>query len=71
MKIKTEEYKNSEPTALPAGFEWDTLDMNQEKDVLELAEFINDHYVEAATGDFRVMLTPEYIRWAYLTPGYS
>ena len=71
MKIKTEEYKNSEPTPLPDGFEWDVLDMTKEESVKELSEFINEHYVESATGDFRVVLTPDYLQWAYLTPGYS
>jgi len=29
-----------------------------------------DHYVESATGDFRLIYTIEKFRWAVMSPGY-
>ena len=37
----------------------------------ELAEFLNDHYVESSDGSFRLAYTKEFLRWQYMKPGYN
>lgn len=37
----------------------------------ELSEFLNDHYVESDSNDFRLSQDTEYLKWAYTVPGYN
>ena len=56
---------DAEPLGIPNGFEWDTLDATDDVVMTELTDFINDHYVEAQGGDFRLAYTKEFLKWAY------
>ena len=53
-KIDVKAYKESSPSVLPEGFEWDHLDPTDEKQLEELVEFLNSHYVESSGNDFRL-----------------
>lgn len=48
-----------EPVDLPAGFHWSTLDLSNDADLQEFTTFINAHYIECESGDFRVQYTKE------------
>jgi len=70
-KIDIKKYKASEPTPLPEGFEWDTLDPAKDEDFDELSEFLNYHYVESDMKDFRLKQDREMLQWAYTQPGFK
>ena len=60
----------TEPLALPEGFYWETFDATDDAEALEICDFLQDHYVESSTGDFKLIYTVERFRWAVLPPGY-
>ena len=70
-KIDVKKYKESQPTPLPEGFEWDTLDPTDEAQMDELSEFLNFHYVESEGADFRLAQSTKMLQWAYMIPGYK
>ena len=60
----------SEPAELPPGFEWCTFDLSDDQVCQEVADFLTQSYVESQTGDFRLLYTPEKLRWSCCSPGY-
>ena len=60
-----------EPYSLPSGFEWTTIDIQDEEQVKELYELLRDNYVEDSEGTFRFDYPIEFIRWALGVPGYN
>ena len=61
----------TEPLALPEGFEWDVLDINNEEQANELYCLLRDHYVEDSDNTFRFEYSIPFLRWALLPPGYK
>lgn len=59
-----------EPIALPAGYEWTTLDLNDEEQIKEVYQLLKENYVEDSEHTFRFEYPIEFIRWALLVPGY-
>ena len=59
---------SKEPIALPSGFEWVTLDMEDEKDQLLVHHFLNDHFLEDEDGIFRLDTQVEFLKWVLCTP---
>lgn len=70
IKQYSKEELLSEPAALPPGFEWGTFDLSNDEVCKEVADFLTQSYVESETGDFRVLYTPEKLRWSCCSPGY-
>lgn len=60
-----------EALALPAGFEWSTIDIADEKQVKEVYDLLKENYVEDSESSFRFDYPIEFIRWALLVPGYN
>ena len=60
-----------EAYTLPAGFEWDTLDINDDKQAKELYELLKGNYVEDSESTFRFDYSIEFLRWALTVPGYN
>ena len=60
-----------EAYALPAGFEWSTIDISKDEEVKELYEFLRDNYVEDHEHTFRFDYPIEFLRWALGVPGYN
>jgi len=60
-----------EPYSLPNGFEWDTVDINNKKDLEELYNLLNENYVEDDDNMFRFDYSPEFLRWALTPPGWK
>lgn len=56
---------------LPAGFEWDTLDITNDEQAKELFELLKANYVEDSESTFRFEYPIEFIRWAHCVPGYN
>ena len=67
IAFKAEE-QAKEPLPLPAGFEFDTFDVNDDVTCADICAFIEEHYVESA--DFRVIYSIEKFRWALMTLGW-
>lgn len=57
-----------DPYALPEGFVWDTLDLNNDVILKELYTLLNENYVEDDDAMFRFDYQPEFLRWALQPP---
>lgn len=71
-EIEHKEVKDvqKEASKLPAGFEWATVDLSDEKQLKEVFDLLKKNYVEDADGTFRFEYQAEFIRWALLVPGH-
>jgi glycylpeptide N-tetradecanoyltransferase len=59
-----------EPYALPEGFEWDTVSINDPFQLQELYTLLNENYVEDDDAMFRFDYQPNFIKWALQPPGW-
>uniref|UniRef100_A0A182SF41 Glycylpeptide N-tetradecanoyltransferase n=1 Tax=Anopheles maculatus TaxID=74869 RepID=A0A182SF41_9DIPT len=59
-----------EPYALPDGFTWDTMNLNDPLQLKELYTLLNENYVEDDDAMFRFDYQQEFLQWA-LQPPYS
>ena len=50
---------------LPDGFEWCNMDLNNEQDINEVADFLNKHYIEDKSGNFRLHYSANLLQWMY------
>lgn len=62
--VKIEELP-TEPGPLLDGFEWCNMDLNNDQDADEIAEFLNKYYIEDKSGNFRLHYTAEMLQWMY------
>lgn len=71
--IQTKEVKDvqQEPLSLPAGFEWSTIDLNNDQQAEELYELLRDNYVEDSESTFRFDYPVTFLRWALLVPDFK
>lgn len=60
----------AEPYALPDGFKWDTLNLNEPLVLTELYTLLNENYVEDDDAMFRFDYQPEFLKWALQPPGW-
>ena len=69
--VETKEVKDIKetPLGLPPGFVWSDIDMEDEKQVLELYELLKNHYVEDSHGEFRFDYSTDFLKWALNPPG--
>lgn len=71
-KIHTEidiDNVRKEPYALPNGFEWGIIDMENNDDMNMLYDFLEKYYVEG--GDFRLNYSRNMLRWALCVPHHD
>lgn len=59
-----------EPYSLPAGFQWDTLNLDDPIVLKELYVLLTENYVEDDDNMFRFDYSPEFLRWALMPPEY-
>lgn len=52
------------------GFEWDTMDLNDERQINEVYELLTHHYVEDNDAMFRFNYSASFINWALKSPGW-
>merc|ERR1719228_1370084 len=55
---------------LPAGFQWDTLLLDDPLVLKEVYVLLNENYVEDDDNMFRFDYSPEFLAWALKPPGY-
>lgn len=60
----------SEPYALPDGFKWETLNLDEPLILTELYTLLNENYVEDDDAMFRFDYQPEFLKWALQPPGW-
>ncbi|KAF4124916.1 glycylpeptide N-tetradecanoyltransferase [Geosmithia morbida] len=70
IRVQTVDEVSKEPAALVPGFEWVTLDLNDDGEVKEVYELLNGHYVEDDDAMFRFNYSPSFLRWAMMSPGW-
>lgn len=59
-----------EPSAMLEGFEWVTMDLTVEKELEEVYELLNGHYVEDGEAMFRFNYSQSFLNWALKSPGW-
>lgn len=67
---KSKEQIKQDSLNLPAGFLWDTLDINDEAILKELYLLLNENYVEDDDNMFRFDYSPEFLHWALKPPNW-
>ena len=60
-----------EPKALYEGFEWVTMNLEDEKEMAEVYELLYGHYVEDDEAMFRFNYSQAFLNWALKAPGWS
>lgn len=63
IKIINPEEVSKEPPQLIEGFEWVTLDVEDDKEVAELYELLSNHYVEDDNAMFRFNYSRAFLNW--------
>lgn len=59
-----------DPYALPDGFKWETLNLNEPLILTELYTLLNENYVEDDDAMFRFDYQPDFLKWALQPPGW-
>jgi glycylpeptide N-tetradecanoyltransferase len=60
--IKIEEVDQN-PSPMYPGFEWVTMDLEEEKQLEEVYELLTNHYVEDKDATFRFNYSPSFLNW--------
>lgn len=60
----------AEPEKLLDGFEWCLVDLDNDKELEELYELLDNHYVEDTDGSFRFKYSKQFLSWALKPPGW-
>ena len=61
-EIKIEEVDKN-PSPMYPGFEWVTMDLEDEKQLEEVYELLTNHYVEDKDATFRFKYSPSFLNW--------
>ena len=67
---KTPDQVRQTPYALPKGFEWVTMDVNDDAQIDEIYKLLTANYVEDDDAMFRFDYSIPFLRWALTPPGY-
>ncbi|KAL1464396.1 hypothetical protein WDU94_004047 [Cyamophila willieti] len=67
---KTPSEIRAEPYSLPAGFQWDTLNLDDPLVLEELYKLLNENYVEDEDSMFRFDYPQKFLQWALQAPGW-
>ncbi|KAF2643012.1 N-myristoyl transferase [Massarina eburnea CBS 473.64] len=60
-----------EPSELYPGFEWVTMDLEEEQQLNEVYDLLHNHYVEDGEAMFRFRYSPSFLNWALKAPGWK
>jgi len=69
-EIKIDEVDKN-PSPMYPGFEWVTMDLEDEKQLEEVYELLTNHYVEDKDATFRFKYSPSFLNWALKAPGWK
>ena len=70
IKIIDAENVPKEPRALYEGFEWVTMNLEDDKEMAEVYELLYGHYVEDDEAMFRFNYSQAFLNWALKSPGW-
>ncbi|KAL9025371.1 MAG: hypothetical protein Q9196_005789 [Gyalolechia fulgens] len=70
IKVIEPEQVPKEPQTLLEGFEWVTMDLTSDKELEEVWELLNGHYVEDDEAMFRFNYSVSFLNWALKAPGW-
>ncbi|KAF2022053.1 glycylpeptide N-tetradecanoyltransferas-like protein [Aaosphaeria arxii CBS 175.79] len=59
------------PSPMYPGFEWVTMDLEDEKQLEEVYDLLTNHYVEDQEAMFRFKYSPSFLNWALKAPGWK
>lgn len=62
---------SKEPIKLPDGFEWVTIDLENDIHMLMVFTLLRENYVEDADGSFRNDYPADFLKWNLLTPAHN
>lgn len=65
------EHVQKEPYPLPPEFKWSLIDINDEKEKVELYQLLNMNYVEDVESLFRFDYPANFLEWALKPPGWK
>ncbi|EEH18047.1 glycylpeptide N-tetradecanoyltransferase [Paracoccidioides brasiliensis Pb03] len=71
IKVIDPDKVSKEPDALLEGFEWVTLDIDDEEELKELYQLLANHYVEDGSAMFRFNYSRDFLNWALKAPGWK
>ena len=60
-----------EPYALPNGFEWYEVDINDDDQAQQLYDMLKNHYVEDSEGNFRFEYPIPLLKWVLCVPNFK
>lgn len=63
LRVQKLEDVPKDPSAMIAGFEWVTMDLNDDEQMKEVYELLNGHYVEDDEAMFRFNYSPSLLKW--------
>lgn len=66
IKVIDPDKVSREPDSLVEGFEWVTLDIDDEAELKELYELLANHYVEDGNAMFRFNYSPAFLNWCVI-----
>ncbi|KAF2785811.1 N-myristoyl transferase [Melanomma pulvis-pyrius CBS 109.77] len=58
------------PSPMYPGFEWVTMDLEEESQLEEVYDLLTNHYVEDQEAMFRFRYSPSFLNWALKAPGW-
>jgi len=70
IEAKTLPDVKNTPYMLPSAYQWESVDMNDEKQVDEVYNLLTNHYVEDDDAQFRFDYSKPFLSWALKPPGY-
>lgn len=70
MKVLSKSDVRSEPGPMIAGYEWVTMDLEDQKQVEEVYQLLTGHYVEDDEALFRFDYSSSFLAWALKAPGW-
>jgi len=62
-KIDLDRVDKESPPFAVGGFEWVTMDLNDEKQLEEVYDLLSNHYVEDMEAMFRFKYSPSFLNW--------
>ncbi|KAL8824714.1 MAG: hypothetical protein Q9191_004870 [Dirinaria sp. TL-2023a] len=70
IKVVDPDQVPKEPPPMMEGFEWHTMDLTEDKQLEEVYELLNGHYVEDGDASFRFKYSISFLNWALKSPGW-
>lgn len=70
IKVIDKERVPKEPSPLVEGFEWVTMNLEDEKELEEVYDLLTHHYVEDDEAMFRFNYSASFLNWALKAPGW-